>query len=217
MPAAGHATRLQPLAGSKEVLTVGGRALIDYVVERLHATPCDELRVVTRAEKRDVVEHAVELGARIIEGSPQTLAASVALGVEGLEPDDAALIGLPDTIWGPADGFARLLAELDEGTDVVLGLFESAEPERSDAVALDESGRVTAVTVKPEQPASGLIWGCAAARVAALAGLERRAWPGEHFDALARAGRARGVHLGSDYLDVGTKEALRQAERRFQS
>jgi glucose-1-phosphate thymidylyltransferase len=212
VPAAGFATRLQPLERSKEIYPIGGRPLMDYVIARMLAAPCDEVRVVTRADKRDVVEHAAELGAEVLEGTPETLAASVALGLSGLEPDDVALIGLPDTIWEPTDGFARLLAV---HADSVLGLFESDEPWRSDVVSVDSSGLVTRVDVKPSNPASNLIWGCAAVRVSALAGLEQLAWPGEHFDALAREGRVRGVHLGSDFLDVGTRDALRRAEARF--
>jgi glucose-1-phosphate thymidylyltransferase len=215
VPAAGYATRLQPLEGSKEVYRVGGRPLMDYVVERMRAAPCDEVRIVTRPDKRDVIEHAAALGVQVVEGRPETLAVSVSLGVEGLHPDDVALIGLPDTIWEPADGFAQLLAGLSKDTDVVLGLFTSPEPERSDVVTLDDSGRVAAVSVKPEQPASNLIWGCAAARVDALSGIGRRAWPGEHFDELARAGRALGVRLAGEYLDVGTRDALRRAAARF--
>lgn len=215
VPAAGYATRLQPLDCSKEVYRVGGRPLMDYVVERMRAAPCDELRVVTRPDKRDVIEHAEKLNARVIEGNPGTLAQSIAVGLEGLQKDDVVLIGLPDTIWEGEQGFEALIDALDGETDVVLGLFTSSEPERSDVVAVDPSGELTAVDVKPEQPKSNLIWGCAAARVGALAGLEHREWPGEEFDQLAREGRARGVNLGRDYLDVGTKEALRRAEAMF--
>jgi glucose-1-phosphate thymidylyltransferase len=215
VPAAGYATRLQPVEGSKEVYRVGGRPLMDYVVERMRAAPCDEVRVVTRPDKRDVIEHAEKLGARVIEGRPETLAESIAFGVEGLEDDDVALIGFPDTIWEPADGYAQLISELSDETDVVLGLFRWSEARRSDVVSVEASGLVTGVEVKPEQPATDLMWGCAAASVRALAGLERRAWPGEHFDDVARTGRARGVSLGSDYVDVGTRAALSRAAARF--
>ena len=215
MPAAGFATRLQPLAGSKEVYRIGDRPLIDYVVERMGAATPDEVRVVTRPDKRDVIDHAVRIGARVIEGTPETLAQSIALGLRTLDADDVALIGLPDTVWEPIHGFTLLLEILSVETDVALGLFTSGEPERSDVVTLDAEGRVTAVSVKPARPPSDLIWGCAAARAGALAGLENRAWPGEQFDLLARAGRARGLHLGSDFLDVGTRDALRRAEARF--
>lgn len=194
---------------------MGGRPLMDYVVERMRAAQCDEVRVVTRPDKRDVLAHCAEIRAQVVEAAPATLAESIALGVEGLDEEDVALIGLPDTIWEPADGFTQLLAELETETDVVLGLFTSAEAQRSDVVSVEPAGDVTGVDVKPDEPATNLIWGCAAARVRALAGLEGRAWPGEHFDELARAGRVRGVHLGDDYLDVGTPDALDRAAARF--
>jgi glucose-1-phosphate thymidylyltransferase len=215
VPAAGYATRLQPFAGSKEVYPVGGRPLMDYIVERMQAAPAGELRVVTRPDKEDVIEQAHRMEAAVVEGRPATLAQSIALGLEGLAPDDVALIGFPDSIWEPVDGFARLLAAFGERMDVVLGLFRSTEPERSDVVLLNESGLVTGVEVKPEQPRSDLIWGCAVARVSALDGLERRAWPGELFDELAHAGRVYGVRLPGEFLDVGTHEALRRALDRF--
>ena len=54
LPAAGYAVRLQPLECSKEMLEIGGRPVIDYLVERMRAGGCEELRVVTRPEKQDV-------------------------------------------------------------------------------------------------------------------------------------------------------------------
>src|SRR5687767_11544688 len=77
VPAAGYATRLQPLDGSKEVYPVGRRPLMDYVVERMRAAPCDEVRVVTRPDKQDVIGHAAALGASVVEARPETLAESV--------------------------------------------------------------------------------------------------------------------------------------------
>ena len=52
VPAAGYATRLQPLDCSKEVVPVGGRPVLGYLVERMRAGGASEIRVVTRAEKR---------------------------------------------------------------------------------------------------------------------------------------------------------------------
>jgi CTP:molybdopterin cytidylyltransferase MocA len=44
LPAAGRAARLQPLAGSKELLELGGRPVLEYAVERLRAGGADETR-----------------------------------------------------------------------------------------------------------------------------------------------------------------------------
>jgi NDP-sugar pyrophosphorylase family protein len=207
IPAAGFATRLGPLPCSKEVYPVGGRPVIDYLVERMRAAPCSEIRVVTRPEKRDVVERARALGATVVEGRPRTVAASVLLAVAGLRGDDVALLGFPDTVWEPVDGFATLLGALGPGIEVVLGCFRSSELERSDVV-LAEDGAVRAVQVKPARPASDLVWGCCAARARALGGLRDHAEPGQLFDALARTGNVRAVRFAGEFLDIGTPEAL---------
>ena len=208
IPAAGYATRLGPLPCSKEVLRVGGRPMIEYLVERMRLAPATEIRVVTRPEKRDVAREARRLGATVIEGRPGTVAESVLLGLGGLGREDVVLLGFPDSLWEPVDGFPKLVEALVAGTDVVLGCFRSKELERSDVVIVDEGGGVRAVQVKPARPASGVVWGCCAARARVLRDLTAHAEPGELFDRLAREGLVRGVVFASEFVDVGTPEAL---------
>jgi glucose-1-phosphate thymidylyltransferase len=210
VPAAGSARRLQPLPCSKEVYPVRGRPAMDYLVERMRAADCADLRVVTTPEKRDVIEHAQVLGATVIEGRPASVAASLRLGLEDAADADVILFGFPDTIWEPGDGFRTLLANL-AGEDVALGVFPAEEPERSDVVVMEDGGRISRVQVKPEQPASELLWGCGVARAGALDGLAGYDEPGHYFDALARAGRLRGVRFRS-YVDIGTRAALARVE-----
>jgi NDP-sugar pyrophosphorylase family protein len=216
VPAAGLATRLQPLPCSKEVLPVDGRPVLAHLVERMRAAGPDEIRVVTRPEKEDVTALARELHCDVVLGTPATAADSVALGARALADDDVVLIGFPDTVWGPADGFARLLAALGPDDDVALGLFPATGTEqasRSDVAVLDESGRVEEIQVKPAEPASALIWGIAAARPPALDGLTGREHVGDLFAEHAQAGRVAGVLLEGAFLDVGTPESLRAAAR----
>jgi glucose-1-phosphate thymidylyltransferase len=200
IPAAGRATRLGLAEGSKELVDVGERPVMDYLVERLRLVT-DEIVVVTRPDKRDVIEHSRSLGLRIVEGEPSSVSESLLLGLSGA---DTVLLGFPDTIWEPVDGFVRLVEALEEA-DVALGVFESEDPGRSDVVE--------AVDVKPDQPRSNLIWGCAAARADALTGLDRHDQPGFLFDELAREGRTRAVRFAGAMIDVGTPEALARARR----
>jgi glucose-1-phosphate thymidylyltransferase len=215
MPAAGSATRLGKLPSSKEVVPVGGRPVMDYLVERMRIAGCDEIRVVTRPEKADVVERANELGLRVILAHPPTAAESFASGLEALTDDDVVLLGFPDSIWEPADGFMRLLDGLDGERAAVLGLFRTADLERSDVVSLDGDGVVTEVDVKPRRPASEWIWGCAAARVPALADVAAAGELGRHFGSLARRGLVLGVQLSDRWVDVGTRAGLRRALRTY--
>jgi glucose-1-phosphate thymidylyltransferase len=210
VPAAGHARRLGQIPCSKELLPVLGRPVMDFLVERMWAAPCDRLRVVTRPEKQDVVERGRALGAEVIEAHPRSVAESLLAGLEGLEGDDIALVGFPDTVWEPRDGFRRLVAAL-AGCRAVLGLFASREPGRSDVVDLDAHGIVHRVDVKPPTPRSNAVWGCAAARVEALRGLERHDEPGELFDDLARSEVVRAIRFGGEMIDIGTPEALERA------
>lgn len=213
VPAAGRAARLQPLAGSKELLAAGGRPVLEYVVERMQAAGADEIRVVTRPDKQDVIAYAARLGATVLVGEPPSSAESVLLAVQGLSADDVAMIGFPDTVWTDTTGFADVTALLTRETDVALGLFrgrDDAQLRRSDVVVL-AGNRVTAVEVKPERPPSGLLWGCAAARAGALDGLAGREHPGELFAELAAEGRVAGVVLEGTFLDVGTPADLAEA------
>jgi NDP-sugar pyrophosphorylase family protein len=181
----------------------------------MRAAGADELRVVTRPEKVDVVEYTRTNRLTLVQGHPATAAASIALGAAGLGDDDVVLIGFPDTVWDPVDGYARLLPHLADA-DVVLGVFRSRDDEqlrRSDVVALDERGRVTRIEVKAEQPSSRLIWGLAAARRRSLEGLEGHVQPGQHFDELVRrGGEVVALELPGTFVDVGTPESLEAAQ-----
>ena len=213
IPAAGYATRLGLASGSKEMLAIGGKPVVDFLVERMRLGGCREIRLVTRPDKTDLIEHGRRSGLTVRLARPRTVSESFACGLADLAPDDVVLLGFPDTLWAPQNGFAMLVDALVPTVDVVLGLFRSPDLQRSDVVEVDPAWRVTAIDVKPARPRSPWLWGFAAARVQALAGLEAVPEPGRHLDALARAGRPLiGVPLAGPWLDVGTKEALSRAE-----
>ena len=211
LPAAGRAERLQPLDGSKELLEIAGRPVLDFSVDRLRAADPDEIRIVVRPEKEDVLERARALELTVVEARPESLAYSVLAGIAGLADDDTVLLDLPDSIWEPVDGFRHLLGALGPGTDVVLATFRSAEPERGDVVEADADNRVTAVHVKSPKPPGNDVWGAAAARAGALSALRSHAQPGDLFDKLAHEGRVHAVRFPGEFLDIGTKEALARA------
>lgn len=208
VPAAGYAKRLGSLPCSKEVLEVGGKPVMDYVIERMRHAGCTEVRVITRPDKRDVVERAQDLGAVVVSSRPETAAESILTGIAGLPDEATVLIGFPDTIWTPIDGLTILLEHLAGRWQVALGLFETPDVARSDAVFCDDAGVVTNVSVKQPAARSRLIWGCAAARVPALYGLSRELELGHYFDRLARERVVLGVRLSSDWIDIGTKDAF---------
>ena len=205
MPAAGHAHRLRGLiAGSKELLPAQGRPVVDHLLERLY--PADEIRVVVRPAKRDLVEH-LRGRATLVEGEPRSVSESIALALTGLAPGDTVLLGFPDTLFGPADAFERLLTALRPPREVVLGAFAFAEPSRSDVLELAGTA-VVRVRVRPEDPASNVVWGCLAACRRALEGVERYPEPGLLLDELAQAGKVAALRFSGELVDLGTPETL---------
>jgi glucose-1-phosphate thymidylyltransferase len=213
IPAAGYATRLQPLSGSKEMIQVGGRPVIDYVIDRMQLARCSELRVVTRPEKADVIEHVWRRGAKVVLGYPQTSSKSFTLGFESLAADDIVLLGWPDIIGPGEDTYITLVEAIEEGHEVVLGLFETTNDlSRWDTVTVGKDGRVMGVHPKASDPPSTVVWAPAAARRRALDGLESAEWPGSHFDSLCRRGvPIHGIRFPGNCTDIGTKEDLERA------
>lgn len=213
IPAAGYATRLQPLFGSKEVIEVGGRPVIDYVIDRMRLARCNELRVVTRPEKTDVIAHVRRRGVTVVLGYPRTSSESFTLGFDGLAPDDIVLLGWPDILWAGEDTYVTLVGAIEKGHEVALGLFETADDlSRWDTVTVEANGSVIGVHPKASDPPSTVVWAPAAARRRALDGLESAEWPGSHFDSLCRKGlRIHGIRFAGKCTDIGTKEDLERA------
>jgi glucose-1-phosphate thymidylyltransferase len=215
VPAAGSATRLQPLAGSKEVLSIGGRPVMDYLVDRMRRAGSSRIRVITRAEKEDVVRRALELGAEVVLGQPPVLAASILLGLAALPDDEIVLLGFPDSVWEPPDAFIPLRRMVERGSPIAIGLFETDDPGSGDVVEVGEDAAVGTVLAriesKPADPAGPWIWGCLAGRAGALRDLQ----PGEDVAALLRRAAMStpvpAIRLGR-IVDIGTRATLRTAE-----
>ena len=229
LPAAGYATRLAGrVSGSKELLPVAGRPVIEHSAAVMQTAGVAEVRVVTRPAKDDLIAYATSRGWRLVLGEPPTAAASVLLGVDGLPPDAAVLVAFPDTVFDAADPFTLLLQQLTGSVDTVLGLFHSPVPSAGDVVDVEwaaesnaaESdsagtpvGIVHRVEPKPAHPTTDLIWSLLAARRCALDGLEHVSEVGHLLDELAQAGSVRGVLLPGRLLDIGTPEGLAQARK----
>jgi dTDP-glucose pyrophosphorylase len=212
VPAAGYGTRLQRTGGSKEVYPIGGRPVMDYEIERQRRAPCDQVRVVTRPEKADVIEHAEELGTVVIEAYPESLARSYFTGIEDLDDDDVALLGYPDSVWEPEphDGYRTVLEFFRAGDwDVALGLLPAPDMSREEPVTYDhETGRVERLQFKPKHPEAPSTWAGAVAYVGVLRGLEAAQEPGKFFNGHAATGRVGATPLEGRFLDMGTMAGL---------
>ncbi|HYG66205.1 MAG TPA: sugar phosphate nucleotidyltransferase, partial [Anaeromyxobacteraceae bacterium] len=213
VPAAGAGSRIQPLAFSKELLPVGSRvvdgterprAVSEYLVERMIRAGADRILFVISPGKSDIVEYyGGSVGtARIcyvVQPTPSGLCDALFRALPFVAPGEEILVGLPDTVWFPADGFRAL------GPGLSFLLFPVRHPELFDAVVTDASGGVTEIQVKQAQPSTEWVWGAFKLDVAILGELfalwERRGRSDEYVGTLVNAwiregGAARAVRAG---------------------
>lgn len=229
VPAAGAGSRIQPLAFSKELLPVGSRledgverprAVSEYLVERMLRAGADKICFVISPGKSDILAYyGGGVGAAhvcyTVQPKPAGLCDSIFCALPLIDPAESVLVGLPDTIWFPADG----LADLPDDALTFL-LFPVERPEFFDAVITDEHGRVLEIQVKQPGAQSNWIWGAFKLPGAVLAELHqlwcergrRDEYVGGLVNAwLARGGEARAVRAGDAYVDVGTLHGYREA------
>ena len=229
VPAAGHGSRIQPLAFSKELLPVGSwtdgdrerpRAVSEYLVERLVLGGADKLCFVISPGKSDILEYygGTVFSAHVfysVQPHPSGLCDAIFRALPLIRDDEHVLIGLPDTIWFPADA----LAALPDG-ELSFLLFPVEHPELFDAVVLDEDGGVVQIQVKDANARTRWIWGAFKMPGRVLRQLhalwESRERQDEYVGTLVNAwladgGRARGVAAGESYVDVGTVKGYREA------
>jgi dTDP-glucose pyrophosphorylase len=231
IPAAGIGSRIQPLAFSKELLPVGSRhdgqterprAVSEYLVERMIAGGATRICFVISPGKSDILEYyGGGIGPAqlcyVVQQQPAGLCDAVFRALPFIADDEEVLIGLPDTIWFPADGYARLPKD---GLSFLL--FPVERPEFFDAVVTDDAGRVEEIQVKQMGARSHWVWGAFKATGRVLRELhdlwsrpERRdEYIGTLVNAwLAEGGEAAGVRAGETYVDVGTLNGYRDAVR----
>lgn len=230
IPAAGQGTRIQPLAFSKELLPVGSRAdddgverpraVSEYLVERMIRGGAGKVCFVISPGKGDILGYyGGEIGGAhlcyVVQPRPSGLCDSIFRALPFIGADEDVLVGLPDTLWFPVDGFTAL----PSGAFSFL-LFPVDRPELFDAVVTDDHGAVREIQVKEPGAASQWVWGAFRLPARTLMELhelwEERGKRDEYIGTLVnawlqRGGRAQGVRAGEAYVDVGTLHGYREA------
>src|SRR3954462_8885591 len=157
IPAAGLGSRIQPLAFSKELLPIGSRfeegverprAVTEYLIERMVIGGATRICFVIAPGKSDILEY---FGGEVsgvpvcyaVQPHAAGLCDAVFRAVPIVPPDDAVVIGLPDTVWFPDDALAALPDD-----ELSFLLFPVAQPELFDAVVTDAAGWVQQIQVK---------------------------------------------------------------------
>lgn len=234
IPAAGAGQRIQPLGCSKELLPVGSRtmdgverpkAVAEYLVERMIAAGAEQICMVISAEKTDLIRYFAERSYAaeifyVLQQHPEGLCDALFRAEPFAIHHEQVLIGLPDTIWFPENGYRPALATLEGPSDVALLLFPVVNPSAFDAVVSDEHGYVQEIEVKRSNPASHWVWGAVTTTGEALHNL-KLLWEARHrqdeylghlLNASIAAGNiVRSTCAGEIYMDVGTLGGYHQA------
>jgi glucose-1-phosphate thymidylyltransferase len=232
IPAAGAGLRIQPLGCSKELLPVGSRdidgierpkAVSEYLVERMIAAGARQICMVISAEKSDIVRYYAErdYAAEIfyaVQQRPRGLCDALFRAEPFVRSDEPVLIGLPDTIWFPANAF-RIAVDQRPGVNLIL--FPVDNPSAFDAVLRDGNGLVERVVVKEANPGSNWIWGAVTASGRAFQDL-RLLWEARHREDeylghllnayIADGNQVHATAIGEHYMDVGTIEGYHNAQ-----
>lgn len=231
IPAAGNGTRIQPLAFSKELLPVGSRedaagehpkAVSEYLIERMTLAGAGKICFVISPGKSDILQYyGSRVGradlAYVVQPQAAGLCDAIFRARSLIHPDESVVVGLPDTIWFPADALRTLPADR-----LSFLLFPVEHPELFDAVVTDERGCVLRIQVKSHEAQTRWVWGAfrmpghiyhelhdfwqARGATDEYVGSLVNAW-------LAQGGQAAGVRAGEAYVDVGTLHGYREAVR----
>src|SRR3954467_11461880 len=231
IPAAGSGTRIQPLAFSKELLPVGSRldgnverpkAISEYLVERMLLAGATKICFVISPGKSDIMHYFdAQIGGAdlmyVVQRRPSGFCAAVFRPLSFIDPSESVLIGLPDTVWFPENGFTALP---DDRLSFLL--FPSERPELFDAVRVDSQDRVLEIQSKQLDASSNWIWGAFRMPARILRDLhdlwQQRQMSDVYFGPLVNAylatgGEAWGFKAGRSYVDVGTLNGYRAAIR----
>jgi glucose-1-phosphate thymidylyltransferase len=235
--AAGYATRLRPLTDTwaKELLPVGGRPIIDRIVESLSAVDeIDALHVVTNARKAPAFHEWAD-GRDVTVHDDGTTSNDDRLGAigdmqfvidtAGIHDDLLVIAGdnlfdfsLPDFVsFWRSKGRASAVAVRDVGSRELAAQYG--------IVALDGDGRVTDFVEKPADPPSTLAATAtylfhrehAALIEGYLAGGRPADQPGRFVAWLQREEPVYGWVFDSTWYDIGNHEQLLEADNRMRA
>jgi glucose-1-phosphate thymidylyltransferase len=227
--AAGYATRLRPLTDTipKQLLPVGGRPMVDWVLDRIQETSADEIHLVTNARfAKDFERWAADKDVTIHNDG--TTSNDDRLGAIG----DIQFVGLDDDLLAVAGDnlFDYSLADYEDywrakgGSCIaVLDVKDPELAKKYGIVDVDENDRVTNFVEKPEHPPTTL---CATATYlyrrdharlieAYLAEGNPPDQPGNYIAWLHKREPVYAYRFAGEWYDIGDAGQLLEADNRM--
>src|SRR5690349_9170331 len=134
------------------------KAVSEFLVERMLAAGADRVCFVISPEKIDIIPYyarhpEAHRFCYVVQERPNGLCDALFRAVTVMREHEDVLIGLPDTVWFPENGFSLLPAH-----ELGFLLFPVDDPKRFDAV-VTRGEHVTQIQVKVDRPESNWVWG----------------------------------------------------------
>jgi glucose-1-phosphate thymidylyltransferase len=235
--AGGYATRLYPLTRDrpKHLLEVGGRPIIELLLERLPLDELDAVYVVTNAKFAERFrEWSASYPAEVVVLDDGTTSEDDRLGAigdlqlaiesEGL--DDDLIVAAGDSIFTDRlDDFARFGQERDAAAIAVYDIGDLEEMKRLSSIGVDEDSRLVTFEEKPENPESTLAGIALYFYPRAVLPLVGRYLaegnnpdqPGRLIGWLYERTPVYAWRVPGQWFDIGTPETLAEAEQLFET
>ena len=235
--AGGYATRLYPLTRDrpKHLLEVGGRPIIELLLERLPLDELDAVYVVTNAKFAERFrEWSASYPADVVVLDDGTTSEEDRLGAigdlqlaiesEGL--DDDLIVAAGDSIFTDRlDDFARFGQERDAAAIAVYDIGDLEEMKRLSSIGVDEDSRLVTFEEKPENPESTLAGIALYFYPRAVLPLVGRYLaegnnpdqPGRLIGWLYERTPVYAWRVPGQWFDIGTPETLAEAEQLFEN
>ena len=229
--AAGYATRLRPLTDSipKQLLPVGGRPMVDWVLDRLRETSADEIHLVTNARfagdfEQWAREHDVRIHNDGTTSNEDRLGAIGDMQFVGLDDDLLVVAGDNLFDYSLAD-YEAYWRERDGSCIAVLDVGDRELAKQYGIVDVDENDRVIDFVEKPDDPPTTL---CATATYL----YEREHvhliptyldegnppdQPGHYVAWLHKRAPVYAYRFSGNWYDIGDRDQLLEADNRMRA
>lgn len=168
IPAAGLGTRLHPitLAIPKELMMVGNKAIIEYVIEAMSEVGVKDITVVVGWRKNAILDYlgsGKRLGVNIsyvVQDKRDGLARAVGAG-EHTIGDEAFLVVLGDDFFYPKTFLKEILDFHNKhNADATIGVAEIDDPTRHGIIKPGENNEITDIVEKPSKEKAPSNLGC---------------------------------------------------------
>jgi UDP-N-acetylglucosamine diphosphorylase / glucose-1-phosphate thymidylyltransferase / UDP-N-acetylgalactosamine diphosphorylase / glucosamine-1-phosphate N-acetyltransferase / galactosamine-1-phosphate N-acetyltransferase len=230
IPAAGMGTRLKPitLAIPKELLMIGDKAVIEYVIDAMKTVGITEITVVVGWRKHAILDYlgsGERLGVKIsyvVQDNRDGLAKAVSAGKHVIN-DESFLVVLGDDFFYPKTFLQDILAfHKAQGADATIGVANVSDVTRHGIIKPGPENKIIDIVEKPSVEDAPSSLGCMGVYIFKPVIFEaiKKTKPGfknefqltDSIKILVEEGyKILYSTIDGEHIDVGTLEDLRKA------